>query len=152
MIRLNVSEARCAALFASGLRRSDAPTGEAVAEAVSRAVWQFGVRGCVGRMAQEFGDHPEAAMDRMRWVRQLAGEMPAGSAHLRHAALLSAGRHAAVARLAGVNPRSTRTPARTHRGSDQPAKAMTLPQPWVWRGVRAAASRYWKAGEPKSVT
>jgi hypothetical protein len=23
-------------------------------------------------MAQEFGDHPEAAAERMRWVRQLA--------------------------------------------------------------------------------
>ena len=30
-------------------------------------------------MAQEFGDHPEAAMDRMRWVRQLVREMPIGS-------------------------------------------------------------------------
>ena len=27
-------------------------------------------------MAQEFGDHPETAMDRMRWVRQLVREMP----------------------------------------------------------------------------
>jgi hypothetical protein len=86
MTRLNVSEPRCAALFASGLQRSDGPTGEAVAEAVSRAIRQFGVRGCAGRMAQEFGDHPEAAMDRMRWARQLVGEMPTGSAHLRHAA------------------------------------------------------------------
>ena len=77
MIRLNVNDTRCAALFVSGLQRSDAPTGEAVAEAVSRAVWQFGVRGCAGRMAQEFGDHPEAAMDRMRWVRQLIGGVPA---------------------------------------------------------------------------
>jgi hypothetical protein len=25
-------------------------------------------------MAQEFGDHPEAALDRMRWIRQLIGE------------------------------------------------------------------------------
>jgi hypothetical protein len=31
-------------------------------------------------MAQEFGDHPEAAMDRMRWVRQLVREMPVSSA------------------------------------------------------------------------
>ncbi len=26
---------------------------------------QFGVRGCAGLMAREFGDHPEATMDRM---------------------------------------------------------------------------------------
>jgi hypothetical protein len=30
-------------------------------------------------MAQEFGDHPEAAMDRMRWVRELVGGLPAYS-------------------------------------------------------------------------
>jgi hypothetical protein len=82
MTGLNVTDARCAALFASGLQQSDAPTGEAVAEAVQRTVRQFGVRGCEGRMAQEFGDHPEAAMDRMRWVRQLLREIQASSASL----------------------------------------------------------------------
>ena len=82
MARLNVTDARCAALFASGLQQSDVPTGDAVAEAVQRTVRRFGVRGCEGRMAQEFGDHPEAAMDRMRWVRQLAREMQVSSASL----------------------------------------------------------------------
>ena len=81
MTSLNVNDARRAALFASGLQRSDAPTSEAMAEAVSRAIRQFGVRGCAGRMAQEFGDHPEAAMDRMRWIRQLACETPGPCAH-----------------------------------------------------------------------
>ncbi len=71
MTRLNVNEARCEALFASGLQRSDAPTPEALAEVISRTVRQFGVAGCVSRMAQEFGDHPEAAAIRMRWIRQL---------------------------------------------------------------------------------
>ena len=77
MNRLNMTEVRCAALFASGLQQSDAPTGAAVAEAVQRTVRQFGVRGSAGRMAQEFGDHPEAPMDRMRWVRQLVDGRPA---------------------------------------------------------------------------
>ncbi|MFZ0189865.1 MAG: hypothetical protein WAL72_23315 [Streptosporangiaceae bacterium] len=76
MNRLNINDVRCAALFTSGLQQSDAPTGAAVAEAVQRTVRQFGVWGCAGRMAQEFGDHPEAAMDRMRWVRQLVGGLP----------------------------------------------------------------------------
>lgn len=75
MTRLNMHDSRCEALFASGLRRSDTPTAEAVAEAISRAVREFGLRGCVGRMAQEFGDHPEVAADRMRWVRQLADQV-----------------------------------------------------------------------------
>ena len=75
MTRLNVQDARCEALFASGLQHSDTPTAEAVAEAISRTVRQFGIRGCTSRMAQEFGDHPEAAADRMRWVRRLADQV-----------------------------------------------------------------------------
>ena len=82
MNRLNMTDVRCAAFFASGLQQSDAPTGAAVTEAVRRTVRKFGVGGCAGRMAQEFGDHPEAAMDRMRWVRQLVGGLPAYSTQL----------------------------------------------------------------------
>ncbi len=85
MTRYNVNDvqdsgAQCAALFASGLQRSDVLTSSAVADAVSRTIQQLGVHGCVGQMAQEFGDHPETAADRMRWIRQLVGEMPARSA------------------------------------------------------------------------
>lgn len=76
MTRLNVNDARCEALFVSGLRRSDVPTPTGLAELVSAAVRRFGVRGCAGRMAQEFGDDPEAAVDRMRWIRQLVSEVP----------------------------------------------------------------------------
>jgi hypothetical protein len=65
------------ALFASALQRSDAPSPEVVAEAIRRTVRQFGRRGCTGRMAQEFGDHPETAVERMNWVRQLVGQSPA---------------------------------------------------------------------------
>lgn len=70
--RLNVNDARCLALFASGLQPSDTPTAETVAQAINRAIGQLGVPGCVARMAQEFGDHPDAATVRMRWARQLA--------------------------------------------------------------------------------
>ena len=73
--RLNVNDAWCEALFASWLQRSDAPTAERMAEAIECTAWQFGIDGCAGRMAQEFGDHPEAAAERMRWVRQLAAEL-----------------------------------------------------------------------------
>ena len=77
LTRLNVKEAWCEALFASTLQPSDSPTADMAAHAVVLAVRQFGVRGCAGRMAQEFGDHPHEAVSRMRWVRQLtyaAGE------------------------------------------------------------------------------
>jgi hypothetical protein len=82
MTRLNIIDTQCAALFASALQQSDAPTGGAIAEAVRRTVRQLGVRGCEGRMAQEFGDHPEAAVHRMRWVRQLVREMQSSPADL----------------------------------------------------------------------
>ena len=36
MTRLNVNDARCEALFVSGLQRSDVPTPEALAEVISR--------------------------------------------------------------------------------------------------------------------
>lgn len=69
---LDVSDAWCEALFASWVQPSEAPTAETVAEAIACAALHFGVRGCAGRVAQEFGDHPEAAAERMRWVRRLA--------------------------------------------------------------------------------
>ncbi len=67
-VRLNVHDA----LFASGRQPSDAPTAGSVTESISRAVRRFGTRGCAGRRAQEFGDHPEVAAGRMRWARQFA--------------------------------------------------------------------------------
>jgi hypothetical protein len=81
MTRLNVNDARCVALFASGLQRADAPAAEALAEVIGHTVRHLGIAGCVSRMAQEFGDHPEAAASRMRWIRQLISQKraPAGS-------------------------------------------------------------------------
>jgi len=75
--QLDLTGARCAALFCSGLQPSDAPTAGMKATAISRAVQQFGIGGCAGRMAQEFGDHPDSAAGRMRWVRQLIAQGPA---------------------------------------------------------------------------
>jgi hypothetical protein len=82
MTRLDVNDARCEALFASGLQPSDDPTVAEVAEGISRTVRQLGIHGCAGRMAQEFGDHPDAAADRMRWARRLVGEAGAAPARL----------------------------------------------------------------------
>jgi len=77
---LNVDGARCEALFASELQRSDALTSERVMEAIAGAVLRFGPDGCADRMAQEFGDHPEEACERMRWARELLGELPVAPA------------------------------------------------------------------------
>ena len=99
VVRLTLNDARREALFASGLQPSDAPTADMVIEAINCTIQQFGIHGCTGRMAQEFGDHPDVAATRMRWVRGLApqagawapaslgGELPGleperGSAHV----------------------------------------------------------------------
>jgi len=63
------------ALFASVLQRSDNPSGGQVRKAIAVAVRAYGGLGCVQRVAQEFGDHPEAAVDRMRWARAVADEL-----------------------------------------------------------------------------
>jgi hypothetical protein len=75
--QLDLTGVRCPALFCSGLQPSDAPTADMVATAISRAIQQFGPGGCAGRMAQEFGDQPDAAASRMRWVRHLITQGPA---------------------------------------------------------------------------
>ncbi len=72
MIRLGMDDIRCEALFASELQPSDALAPGEVTAAISRTVRRIGVAGCVSRMAQEFGDHPETAAERMRWARGLA--------------------------------------------------------------------------------
>jgi hypothetical protein len=75
--RPDVNGVRCQALFCSGRQPSDAPAAGMAATAISRAGQQPGPGGCAGQMAQEFGDHPDAAARRMRWVRQLIAQEPA---------------------------------------------------------------------------
>ena len=58
------------ALFVSALQGSQAPRPDEIRRAVDTAVGAFGPGGCAGRVAQEFGDHPETAAARMRWARE----------------------------------------------------------------------------------
>jgi hypothetical protein len=62
------------ALFVSVVQRSDEPSGDQVRKAIAAAVRAYGDRGCAERVAQEFGDHPETAVPRMRWARAAADE------------------------------------------------------------------------------
>jgi hypothetical protein len=64
----SIAAVRADALFASALQRSDEPSAEQVGQAIAAAVRAFGARGCVARVAQSYGDHPETAMMRMRWA------------------------------------------------------------------------------------
>jgi hypothetical protein len=63
------------ALFASALQRSDESSTDQVRAAIAAAVRAYGSGGCLQRVAQEFGDHPEIAVARMRWARAVAGEV-----------------------------------------------------------------------------
>ncbi len=63
------------ALFVSVLQRSDRPDAGQVRKAIAAAVRAYGGPGCAQQVAQEFGDHPETAVARMRWARAVAGEV-----------------------------------------------------------------------------
>jgi hypothetical protein len=73
--RMHVNGAVCEALFASPLQPSDPLTAETVADAIGTTVRRLGAAGCTTHMAEEFGNHPEEAADRMRWIRQLTGDL-----------------------------------------------------------------------------
>jgi len=64
----SISAVRSDALFVSALQPSQEPGARLVRQAVAAAVRQFGAEGCAGRVAQEFGEHPENAAARMRWA------------------------------------------------------------------------------------
>jgi hypothetical protein len=68
-----ISAAQVDALFVSALQRCEQPSTGQVRQAIAAAIREFGQRGCAARMAQEFGDHPETAVARMRWARELVG-------------------------------------------------------------------------------
>jgi hypothetical protein len=71
---VSIKAVRSEALFVSSLQRSDNPGAGQVQQAVALAVKRFGSRGCAARVAQEFGDHPELAVARMRWAREVVDE------------------------------------------------------------------------------
>ncbi len=82
---LNISAARADALFASALQFSDKPSALQVRQAIIAATQAFGDLGCVARVAQEFGEHPETAVVRMRWARTAVagafGGTPSGTGY-----------------------------------------------------------------------
>ena len=71
---LSIGASQADAIFASKLQRCDEPSAGQVRQAVAAAIRAFGYSGCAERVAQEFGDHPETAVIRMRWARAMAGE------------------------------------------------------------------------------
>ena len=87
---LSIDTARADALFASVLQISDAPSAVQVQQAIDAATSTLGDLGCAARVAQEFGEHPETAVTRMRWAREevafVFGGSPSGTSYApRHA-------------------------------------------------------------------
>jgi hypothetical protein len=64
-----IDDVRTEALFVSDLQRSQQPTAEVIREAVTAMVARLGEARCAELVAQEFGEHPDCAPDRMRWAR-----------------------------------------------------------------------------------
>lgn len=58
------------ALFVSDLQPSELPSAATVRAAVTSTILRYGSDGCAASAAAEFGDHPDTAVHRMRWVRQ----------------------------------------------------------------------------------
>jgi hypothetical protein len=69
MSAVESDEVRTEALFASDLQRSQQPTPEVIRETVFATVHRLGENGCAALVAQEFGEHPDSAVGRMRWAR-----------------------------------------------------------------------------------
>jgi hypothetical protein len=63
------------ALFVSYLQPSERPNRQTVEEAVTAMLLRHGSDGCAAGVAEEFGDHPEAAVRRMNWVRRELNSM-----------------------------------------------------------------------------
>jgi len=97
MAYLGIGAVRADAVFASGLQRRDEPSASQVRQAAAAAIRAFGWSGCAGRVAQEFGDHPETAAIRMRWARGVASaafaDWPPEPAHVREV-MMAVGRAA----------------------------------------------------------
>lgn len=65
---VNVQAIRAEALFVSPLQSSQRPAADEVLRAVATTLRRFGMRGCAVRVAGEFGEHPEIAVNRMSWA------------------------------------------------------------------------------------
>ena len=72
------------ALFVSHVQPSDAPTAALVHRAITETIVRFGTDGCAARVAAEFGDHPDIAVSRMAWVRQIVRQSYPSPDHQEH--------------------------------------------------------------------
>jgi hypothetical protein len=76
MMSTAVKDLAAEALFVSYLQPSESPSGTAVQEAITAMILRYGSDGCAAGVAEEFGDHPEIAVQRMMWVHEELAEVP----------------------------------------------------------------------------
>ena len=69
MSALDADVVRVEALFASDIQRSQHPSLELIRTVIDDTVHRLGALGCAALVAQEFGEHPDSAVGRMRWAR-----------------------------------------------------------------------------------
>jgi hypothetical protein len=65
---ITLDQVRAEALFACDLQPSEHPPPGRVRREVTGMLRRYGSVWCASRMAEEFGDHPEAAACRMAWA------------------------------------------------------------------------------------
>jgi hypothetical protein len=94
MTGMHVNDMLCEVLFVSALQPSDLLTAETVAYEIGNTVRCLSAAECACRVAEEFGNHPQEAADRMRWVRQLSETHLQGCRCLPAALAATAGRQA----------------------------------------------------------
>jgi hypothetical protein len=70
-----VKDLAAEALFVSFLQPSEYPSRRAVEEAITSMILMHGSDGCAAGVATEFGDHPDVAVRRMRWVQTELAEV-----------------------------------------------------------------------------
>lgn len=68
---LDVRAAQAEALFCSQVQPSERPGPVQVVESIAAMARKYGSRGCAAMVAVEFGDHPDTAVPRMAWARDL---------------------------------------------------------------------------------
>ncbi|MFD1371647.1 hypothetical protein [Actinoplanes sichuanensis] len=84
MISTAVKDLAAEALFVSYLQPSQSPSRTAVEEAITTMILRYGSDGCAAGVAEEFGDHPEIAVQRMVWVHEELAEVSALRAPVLH--------------------------------------------------------------------
>ncbi|KUL41296.1 hypothetical protein [Actinoplanes awajinensis] len=70
-----VKDLAAEALFVSCLQPSEDPNRATVEEAITTMILRHGSDGCAAGVATEFGDHPDVAVRRMRWVQAELAEV-----------------------------------------------------------------------------